>query len=120
MPEPIVQRIVPGAPPPAPLSKTQKKKRKPKTKAGEPTSDSVVLPDSASAALIEKAPEPVEIQEGAVASELIAQPEIQAVPVPEDEVVLKLSPIVDLIHKRLKVTTKKIVIIHFDLLAYIC
>ncbi|TFK44212.1 hypothetical protein BDQ12DRAFT_717381 [Crucibulum laeve] len=111
MPEsPVQPRIVPGAPPPAPLSKTQKKKRKAKGKSGEPTADSPVtaVPDATAAALIEKAPEPVEVQEGALAPELVAQPETEAPPLPEEEVLLKPSPIVDLIHKRLKATTKKI------------
>jgi hypothetical protein len=109
MPEIITQRVVPGAPPPAPLSKSQKKKRKVK-KPTESTPDSpVALADAGSTALIEKAPEAAEIREGSVAPELVAQPEPQAPPLPEEEVLLKPSPIVDLIHKRLKVTTKKIV-----------
>ncbi|KAF8160611.1 hypothetical protein B0H34DRAFT_697356 [Crassisporium funariophilum] len=103
MPEPVAQRVVPGAPPPAPLSKTQKKKRKAKGKSGD---ESPVI-DSSSAALLEKAPESSEIQEGIVAPELVAQ-ESQAPPLPEEELLFKPSPIVDLIHKRLKATTKKI------------
>lgn len=109
MPEVVTQRIVPGAPPPAPLSKSQKKKRKVK-KPTESTPDSpVALTDAGSAALIEKAPEEAEIREGSVAPDLVAQPESEAPPLPEEEVLLKPSPIVDLIYKRLKATTKKIV-----------
>jgi len=106
MPEAVAQRIVPGAPPPAPLTKNQKKKRKGKGKSDQ--DEAASIPDTTSAALIEKAPEPSDIQEGAVAPELIARSESQA-PIPEDDLLLKLSPIVDLVHKRLKATTKKIV-----------
>ncbi|KAJ7218099.1 hypothetical protein GGX14DRAFT_439752 [Mycena pura] len=98
-------RIVPGAPPPKELSKAARKKRKTKPKAEPSTSD--VL-ESSSASLIEKAPTVADIQEGAVAPELVAQPEPEALPVAEEESGLKSSPIVELIHKRLKATTKKI------------
>lgn len=104
------QRIVPGAPPPTPLSKNQKKKRKTKPKNGEVTADSpIVAPDTISAAVSEKAVEISDIQETTPAPEPSAQLESEAVPVPEDDLLVKLSPIVDLIHKRLKATTKKIV-----------
>ena len=105
MPEPVVQRIVPGAPPPTPLSKTQKKKRKAKAKSAEP-GDAPALPEAASAAPTEKTPE----QEVILAPEVIAQSDSQMSLLPEEEVLLKPSPIVDLIHKRLKATTKKIVL----------
>jgi hypothetical protein len=104
MPEPVVQRIVPGAPPPTPLSKTQKKKRKAKAKNVEP-GDGPALPE----ATIEKTPEHSETQEATLAPEVIAQSDSQMSLLPEEEVLLKPSPIVDLIHKRLKATTKKIV-----------
>jgi hypothetical protein len=110
MVEIALQRIVPGAPPPAPLSKSQKKKRKAKVKPTEPSADtSVVIPDSISAALIEKAPETSAIPEGVIAAELVIQPEPKAPQLPDEEALLKPSPIVDLIHKRLKATSKKIV-----------
>lgn len=96
------QRIVPGAPPPAPLSKTQKKRRKAK-KADN--SDSVDIPDTTSAALVEKAPEPSDIQQGSVAQELVAEPEPELT---AEDISLKPSPIAELINKRLKATTKKI------------
>ncbi|KAJ7084352.1 hypothetical protein B0H15DRAFT_939982 [Mycena belliarum] len=102
-PDPL--RIVPGAPPPKELSKSStRKKRKTKSKTEPDTPD--VL-ESSSAALIEKAPEPAEIQDGALAPELVVQPEPSA-PSPEDDILLKPSPIVELIHKRLKATSKKI------------
>ncbi|KAJ6609881.1 hypothetical protein B0H10DRAFT_2177981 [Mycena sp. CBHHK59/15] len=98
-------RIVPGAPPPKEISKSARKKRKTKSKADANAPD--VL-DSSAAALIEKAPEAAEIKEGAVAPELIAQPEPETAQAVEEEILLKPSPIVDLIHKRLKATSKKI------------
>ena len=106
--EPVVQRIVPGAPPPTPLSKTQKKKRKAKAKSAEP-GEAPALSDATSAAIPGKTPEPSETQEASLAPEPIAQSDSQMSLLPEEEVLLKPSPIVDLIHKRLKATTKKIV-----------
>ncbi|CAA7260598.1 unnamed protein product [Cyclocybe aegerita] len=108
MPEAVQQRIVPGAPPPEPLSKSQKKKRKAKGKSdhGDETSPSV--PDPTSAALIEKAPEAAEVAEGSPAPELIAMSESQAPPLPEEDLSLKNSPVVEVVTKRLKATTKKI------------
>lgn len=106
MPEPVVQqRFVPGAPPPAPLSKSQRKKRKAKTKGDAPEDHPVS--DPTAAALIEKAPEPADIQQGTVASELVVQ-DSQAPSIQEEDVI-KLSPIVELVSKRLKATNKKIV-----------
>ncbi|KAH9484939.1 hypothetical protein JR316_0001843 [Psilocybe cubensis] len=106
MPEAVAQRIVPGAPPPAPLSKTQKKKRKAKAKSENGDAPAVI--DTATAPLIEKAPEHAEIQDGVVAPELVARTESQGTPLPEEDVLLKPSPIVELVNKRLKATTKKI------------
>ncbi|KAF8893392.1 hypothetical protein BD779DRAFT_1620446 [Infundibulicybe gibba] len=108
MVEAPVQRVVPGAPPPTPLSKSQKKKRKAKSKPEGSVDSPVAVPDPTSAALIEKAPEASDVQDGSVAADLVVQPEVDAPPLPEEEVLLKPSPIVDLIHKRLKATTKKI------------
>ena len=102
MPEPVLaQRIVPGAPPPIPLSKTQKKKRKAKAKSAD-----AAAPETSAA---EKTPEPSDPQEALLAPEVIQQSDSQMSLLPEEEVLLKPSPIVDLIHKRLKATTKKIV-----------
>ena len=103
MPEPVPQRIVPGAPPPAPLSKTQKKKRKAKAPGDAPaTIDSPVT-------VSEKTPELTEVQESTLAPESLTRSESHATALPEEDVLLKPSPIVDLVHKRLKATTKKIV-----------
>jgi hypothetical protein len=104
MPEPVVQRIIPGAPPPAPLSKSQKKKRKGKGHGGE-------APDTPSVPVSEKTPEPAEVQESAStpAPDSLIRSDSHATPLPEEDVLLKPSPIVDLVHKRLKATTKKIV-----------
>ena len=106
MSEPVVQRIVPGAPPPIPLTKTQKKKRKTKANLKSAELGDATLPEATSAAPTEKTPDP---PEATLAPEVIAQSDSQMSLLPEEEVLLKPSPIVDLIHKRLKATTKKIV-----------
>ncbi|KAF8971169.1 hypothetical protein BDZ97DRAFT_1693864 [Flammula alnicola] len=106
MPDAVVQRIVPGAPPPAPLSKTQKKKRKAKGKSEH--DDTPAVPEATSAPPSEKAPEQPEAEEGTPAPETVVQTESQGTIFPEEDVLLKPSPIVDLVHKRLKATTKKI------------
>ncbi|KAI3618845.1 hypothetical protein WG66_000538 [Moniliophthora roreri] len=108
--ESSAQRTVPGAPPSAPVSKSQLKKlRKAKAKTNEPTgSDSPVgIPDTTSAALVEKAPEPSDIQQGAVTPALVAQSEGQVAQEEDDS--LKPSLIVELVNKRLKTTNKKII-----------
>jgi hypothetical protein len=108
MSEPVSQRIVPGAPPPAPLSKSQKKKRKAK-KPTDSTPESPTLLDLSSAAPpAEKAPESVETREDSIAPEPSTQPESLATPATEEDLLLKHSPIVELVTKRLKATTKKI------------
>jgi hypothetical protein len=89
------------------LSKSQKKKRKAK-KPTESTPESPTILDPTSAPL-EKAPESVETREGSIVPESTTQPELLATPALEEELGLKLSPIVELISKRLKATTKKIV-----------
>ncbi|KAF4567377.1 hypothetical protein EYR40_006376 [Pleurotus pulmonarius] len=103
-------RFVPGAPPPPPLSKSQRKRRAKTGGKSEQAPDSpVVIPDAMAASLVEKAPDAVDVKEGSVAPELVAQPETQATtPLPEEEGVLKNSPIVELVTKRLKATNKKI------------
>jgi hypothetical protein len=108
------QRYVPGAPPPVPALKSSKKKRKP-AKGGRsedsPALSSVALPDSTSAALIENAPGASDIKDGVVADGLLADPNTangvpSGLPASDEA---KHSPIVDLIHKRIKATSKKIV-----------
>ncbi|KAL1756284.1 hypothetical protein FB107DRAFT_274104 [Schizophyllum commune] len=99
-------RIVPGAPPPMQLSKSQKKKRKAaaEKKKDEPPAQQTI-PDTTAAALVEKAPAPAEVKEGAVAPALVAQPSVDEA-LAEDS--FKLSPIIKIIDKRLKATTKKL------------
>lgn len=107
-------RPVPGAPPPASISKSQKKKRKSvKVKgSGEPDSP-VVVPDTITASLLEKAPGEADVKEGVVAPGLVATTSVSADDVPqsalEDDSGFKQSPVVDLVHKRLKAIHKKIV-----------
>ncbi|KAL0576296.1 hypothetical protein V5O48_005672, partial [Marasmius crinis-equi] len=104
------QRTVPGAPPSAPLSKSQLKRlRKAKSKNDDSASvaSGVEVPDTTAAALIEKAPEPADIQEGSVAPELVTESPSQEQD-QDQEVTLKPSPIIELISKRLKATNKKI------------
>ncbi|KAF9808926.1 hypothetical protein IEO21_07691 [Rhodonia placenta] len=100
-------RIVPGAPPPAPPSKAQKKKRKTaKAKSTEPeTVDHVEVPDPVAAALIDKAPTEVDVRESSITPSLVAQPEEPQSPVEDN--VLKPSPIIDMLNKRLKAIQKK-------------
>ncbi|OSD04029.1 hypothetical protein PYCCODRAFT_1364691 [Trametes coccinea BRFM310] len=109
MPETITTtpRVVPGAPPPPPVSKSAKKKRKAGAKSKEPQSETeshVVVPDTATAALIEKAPEEKDVKEGAVAPQLVAQTSQE----PDSPVEIKPSPIVEMLNKRLKANNKKI------------
>jgi len=102
-------RVVPGAPPPAPLSKTQKKKRKVKvagvggdeSEVPTPVLEKVQLPAEDKVA-------PEKAQEKVPAPESIAPADSTAAAALDDDLI-KLSPIVDLIHKRMKATTKKIV-----------
>ncbi|KAL1747050.1 hypothetical protein HDZ31DRAFT_80752 [Schizophyllum fasciatum] len=99
-------RIVPGAPPPMQLSKSQKKKRKgagDKKKEESPVQQAI--PDTTAAALVEKAPTTSEVKEGAIAPSLVAQPSADEA-LAEDS--FKLSPIIKIIDKRLKATTKKL------------
>lgn len=63
----------------------------------------VVIPDAQSAALVEVAPTKDDIQEGTVNSDLVAGPESAI----GDGA--KVSPVVELVTKRLKATSKKIV-----------
>ncbi|KAL7281302.1 hypothetical protein ACG7TL_004611 [Trametes sanguinea] len=109
MPETITTtpRVVPGAPPPPPVSKSAKKKRKAGAKSKEPQSETeshVVVPDTTTAALIEKAPEEKDVKEGAVAPQLVAQTSQE----PDSPVEIKPSPIVEMLNKRLKANNKKI------------
>lgn len=102
-----VQRIVPGAPPPLPVSKSQKKKRKAVSKPrADDAPASVSIPDSTAAALVEKAPEPADIKQGAVAEELVAAPQELLPEMPAEK---PKSPTIEFLNKRIKLQTKKIV-----------
>ncbi|KAL4248469.1 hypothetical protein ABKN59_007865 [Abortiporus biennis] len=101
------QRIVPGAPPPAPISKTQKKKRKTGTKKSS-EHDEVSVPDAQSAALIDEAPSTKDITEGHVAPELIVDTQGTGATTPLLSANPKTSPLVEMLNKRLKATNKKI------------
>lgn len=92
-------RIVPGALPPT-LSKSQKKRRANKTKPSDDAESSPL--HSSSAALLETAPAPEQVQNGGLEPQLVAETAAAGEGA-------KLSPIADLVNKRLKVTTKKIV-----------
>lgn len=104
-------RYVPGAPPPPP-SKTSKKKRKP-AKGGisedSPALSSIAIPDSLPA-LPEKVPDTSDTKDGPVPESLLADTRAtNGSPSGQHVDEAKHSPIVDLIQKRIKVATKKIV-----------
>lgn len=98
-------RVVPGAPPP--VSKPQKKKRKGgKAKEESEGGSHLTVPDTTTAALIDKAPEEIDLKEGVVAPQLMAQVSEGLLTPARDG---KQSPIVDMVSKRLKANNKKIV-----------
>lgn len=105
-------RVVPGAPPPTPISKSQKKKRKSVRVKGSGEPDSpVVVPDSETAG--EQAPGVSDVKESVVAPGLVATTSLSVDDAPpsavDDDLGYKPSPVVDLVHKRLKAIHKKIV-----------
>ncbi|PCH43727.1 hypothetical protein WOLCODRAFT_26153 [Wolfiporia cocos MD-104 SS10] len=100
-------RVVPGAPPPPSLSKSQRKKRKAnKSRQGSVAPDDAVISDTTAAALTEKAPTEADVREGSVAPELVVQPEGAQTPV--NEKASKTSPVIELINKRMRAIQKKI------------
>jgi len=118
---PPAQRIVPGAPPPAPLSKSQQKKKR--KVAGAKRPDGSDGPDVASpkdAALIDHAPSADHIDPS-----LLAPSEEYAVAAAASEIVANITPsiiepilanaskktsaVVELVNKRYRALTKKIV-----------
>jgi hypothetical protein len=102
-------RIVPGAPAPAPASKSaQKKRRKAPKGANEPSTPAtpVIVLDTLDAATTEKAPGPNDLHTGAVAPDLVA-PSISVDAQTPSEA--KASPIIQLLIKRQKALGKKIV-----------
>ncbi len=108
------QRYVPGAPTSALVSKSSKKKRKPAkggTSEDSPALSSVAIPDSTSPVLAEKAPDTSDTKDRPEPETLLADPSTTN-GIPSGQHVLdetKHSPIVELIQKRIKATTKKIV-----------
>jgi hypothetical protein len=101
MDSPTTVRFVPGAPPPTPLSKSQKKKRSSKRKPADSSVESPLLTlpnDNTKNGVAEKSPvEP--------------EPKEETTPqgIPIDDLHLKSSPIIELLNKRAKATVKKIV-----------
>ncbi|KAF5326419.1 hypothetical protein D9611_000485 [Ephemerocybe angulata] len=105
MPEPVEPpRVIPGAPPKEPAAtKSQKRRRKAKSKADAANDDAALsVAEATPAPPTHKSLEP---EENLLAPEPV-QTEATS-PVVEDEGPL-LSPIVELVNKRLKATTKKI------------
>ena len=103
-------RIVPGAPPPPSLSKSQKKKRKSVAKpklVDTPSAESLLaIPDSKVAPLVELVEE-VDVKKD-VAGAVVVPPLEPVQEVIQDKS-KKASPAVELLNKRIKVQTKKIV-----------
>lgn len=119
---PLTQRIVPGAPPPTPLSKSQQKKKR--KVAGAKRTDGSDGPDVATpkdAALIDHAPTtdntdpsllapPEEVAVAAAASETIADIAPSFIePFLLANTHKKPSAVVELVNKRYRALTKKIV-----------
>ncbi len=107
----VAKRFVPGAPPPAPLSKTQKKKRR-TTKKDEQGDEPVFIANAHDSALVDKAPSETDIKHGDVADELVAHEEAPTKTVVPDESEVggpKSSPVVEMLGKRVKALGKKIV-----------
>jgi hypothetical protein len=97
-------RLVPGAPPPIALSKSQRKKRKTGTKSrtpGSPADGSVTLPDAPSA----DGPPDEDLKADNVAPEPAAASEAPT----HDDLGPKSSPVVELLQKRMRTLNKKIV-----------
>jgi hypothetical protein len=105
-------RIVPGAPPPTPVSKSQKKKRKAvKGKLGSAEPDNPIIPDTTTASVSDQKPEVSDEKEATVPPNHVVAPSASEAPpsATEDDIGYKPSPVVDLVHKRLKAIHKKIV-----------
>ncbi|EIW83003.1 hypothetical protein CONPUDRAFT_164020 [Coniophora puteana RWD-64-598 SS2] len=98
-------RLVPGAPPLGSTSQRKKRKTTKSKAVDSPIEPPVAIPDSTAAALVERAPDATDIQEGSVAPELVVQPENESV---TDDNSPKPSPVAELIQKRTKALGKKI------------
>ncbi|KIM61593.1 hypothetical protein SCLCIDRAFT_121600 [Scleroderma citrinum Foug A] len=103
---PAVTRIVPGAPPVIVPSKSQKRKRKSnKTKTPDsPVEGSPSLVDVNPTTPLDKAPEESEAKECTGPVELVAASETPT----NDDALLKPSPVVELLQKRMRALNKKI------------
>lgn len=101
-------RIVPGAPPPAPLSKSQKKKRKGAKGVDSEAASPLVVSTPLEASQLEAAPTAAQIKQHLVAPQLTTSVSVDAQSAVDDSG-HKQSPLVELVHKRLKATAKKIV-----------
>lgn len=98
---------MPGAPPPAPLSKSQQKKKR---KSGKPKEDGPApdaILDLPKAALIESAPSVADVANGAVEPALVSEPVPAPAPAPPAES-KKTSPSVEAVAKRLRALGKKV------------
>jgi len=109
MAEPVaLPRLVPGAPPPIALSKSQRKKRKTGAKSktpGSPAEGSVTIPDAPSAVLIVSPPNETDPKEDIVPTEPVAPSEAPT----HDDLNPKSSPVIELVQKRMRALNKKIV-----------
>lgn len=108
-PATVAARLVPGAPPPAPAAKSQKKKKSKPGKKSDQPDETVEILDAHAAALIDHAPSEGDVKDGSVAPELIARTTSTRPVSPAGGDEIKLSPIVDMLSKRVKATNKKIV-----------
>jgi hypothetical protein len=98
--EPPAVRYIPGAPPPAPASKSAKKKRS-RPAGAKKDEEGTAIPNALSAALVDTAPSESDVKEGSVAHELIA--------IDAEKDKKPPSHIVELINKRIRPLKKKIV-----------
>ncbi|KAG6329016.1 hypothetical protein ID866_10073, partial [Astraeus odoratus] len=98
-------RIVPGAPPAVPSSKSQRKKRKSnKMKAGgSPTEGSLHIPDTSSIPP-EQLNDGSDVKDDTGAVEFVAASEAPT----NDETLVKPSPVIELVQKRMRALNKKI------------
>lgn len=106
-------RLVPGAPPPPPISKSAAKKKRKAAQVGGTSSGAaspvVVNATLAPSSQVEKAPSVVDAKEGLLAPQITATVSVDAQSAVDDDLGYKPSPVVDLVHKRLKAIHKKIV-----------
>lgn len=104
-------RVVPGAPPPTPISKSHKKKRKGvKGKGSVEPNNHVGVSDTTTASVLDTVPGVSDVKEDVTARDLVATTSVDEAPQSalEDDAGYKPSPVVDLVHKRLKAIHKKI------------